>query len=262
MKINKHFGKIIYVGLLLFLIPFIAQAQDQSDRTDESSFKPDYHLLSYSDDKPFNTLNIYLSDASKRGELTPLYVWAHGNGGSSDSFNEELWIELNAAGISAISWDSISLVQTDEDRVQCENDLLKVMDFIFENSDIYNFDTDKIVIGGTSRGSFITWEYAHLNPEIVKGIYSTGALGDPLLWMDRGWEPRDAIHKNSPPLVFAYPHELGYGNIHNPKSGLLIQEKYEELGMAYLARVEHSLNKRGLNRWAFIADFILAVTPD
>lgn len=257
MKINNISSKILCVALLLLLIPLIVQAQEQS-----VSFKPDYHHMRYSNDKPFNTLNIYLSDASKRGELTPLYVWAHGNGGSSDSFNEELWIELNAAGISAISWDSISLVQTDEDRLQCESDLLKVMDFIFENSDRYNFDTNKIVIGGTSRGSFITWEYSHQNPDIVKGIYSTGALGDPLLWEDRGWEPGNYVHSKSPPLFFAYPQTPGDGDIHNPKSGKIIQEKYEELGMAYRARVEHSLNKRGLNRWAFIADFILDVTND
>jgi pimeloyl-ACP methyl ester carboxylesterase len=139
-----------------------------------------------------------------------------------------------------------------------------VMEFILKNADKYNFDVKKIVVGGTSRGSFITWEYSHKNPDIVKGIYSTGALGDPAMWKEEtrfltSRDPRDDIHTGSPPLLFAFPDMLGDVNVHSPRSGVLIKERYEELGIGHKARVEHSLSKRNLGRWAFIVDFIMEV---
>ena len=228
---------------------------------------PDFKHIPYCDEKPDNILNIYIAEGTKDGPPTPLYVWAHAGGGSLDGFGPPATTELSKAGISSISWASVEPVRTGEDYKQCMIDFEKVMDFIKKNADKYNFDTNKIVVGGSSRGSFITWEYSHNNPDLVKGIYSTGALGDPAMWREgfrflSSRDPRDEIHAGSPPLFFVYPATLGDVNIHSPRSGLLVKERYEELGIGHLVRIEHSLDKRNLHRWVFIADFILEVTSE
>lgn len=228
---------------------------------------PDYKHIPYSTEKPYNILNIYIAEGTKNGPPTPLYVWAHAGGGNLDGFGPPATSELSRAGISAISWASVEPVRSGEDYKQCMNDFEKVMDFVIKNAGKYNFDTNKIVVGGSSRGSFITWEFSHKNPHLVKGIYSTGALGDPAMWKDEvrfltSRDPRDFIHADSPPLIFVYPVMLGDVDIHSPRSGLLIKEKYDELGIGHRVRVEHSLEKRNLHRWSFIADFITKVTSE
>jgi pimeloyl-ACP methyl ester carboxylesterase len=253
MRKNKLFRKLLYTVVVIFAMTEI-YAQDGTGRA-----TPDYHHVAY-DTGPLNILNIYIAEGTRNGPPTPLYIWGHGAGGTLDGFANEIWNELNSAGISAISWESIDDIRTPADFNQCMKDMKKVMEFVFENAGKYNFDTSKIVNGGSSRGSFISWEYSHANPQIVKGIYSSGALGDPLMWEESGWEPRNAIHKGSPPLFFTYRATPGDGNVHNPISGELIKERYEELGIGHLARVEHSLTKRGLHRWSFIAEFIKEVT--
>jgi predicted esterase len=275
-KIN-FFRKVLFTVAVIFAMTEI-QAQDGIT----GRATPDYHHVAY-DTGPNNILNIYIAEGTRNGPPTPLYVWAHGGGGTLDGFANEIWSELKGAGISAISWGSVDNIflnivdfqqaMKDKEKGLIDNifpnlagfhqamkDMEKVMEFVLENADKYNFDTNKIVTGGSSRGSFISWEYAHNNPKIVKGIYSSGALGDPLMWKEYGWEPRNAIHAGSPPLYFTYLPTPGDGNIHNPKSGTLIKERYEELGIGHLARMEHSLTKRGLHRWSFLAEFIKEVT--
>jgi pimeloyl-ACP methyl ester carboxylesterase len=251
------FRKLLITVALIFAITEI-QAQVNQGAVTTGRPKPDYQHVAY-DSGPLNILNIYIAEGTRNGPPTPLYVWGHGAGGSLDGFPHQAWAELNGAGISAISWESLDNIRTPDEFNQCMRDLEKVMAFVFENATKYNFDTSKIVIGGSSRGSFISWEYSHSNPQIVKGIYSAGALGDPLMWSEV-WEPRGFIHVNSPPLFFTYRTVPGDGNVHNPKSGMLIKQRYEELGIGDRARVEHSLEERGLNQWSFIADFIREVT--
>jgi uncharacterized protein (TIGR02145 family) len=228
---------------------------------------PDFFHIPYSTEK-HNILNIYIAKGTKNGPPTPLYVWAHGGGGSRlHTFDPDLWNRLSQSGISAISWGSVDTADSPgEYGLKSRDDFEKVMHFVISNADKYNFDINKIVVGGTSRGSFITWEFSHKNPELVKGIYSTGALGEPVMWRDdltflTARDPRDEINPNSPPVLFAYPAHLGDVNIHNPRSGLLIKARYDELGIGHRARVEHSLNNRN-PRWSFIVDFILEVTDE
>jgi uncharacterized protein (TIGR02145 family) len=251
--------------IIMFLLQGTICAQEPAAGSAPGRPVPDYHHIPYSSEA-HNILNIYIAEGTKDGPPTPLYVWAHAGGGNLDGFGHQLWNELSPAGISAISWGSIDSAETAEEYGQKSiADFEKVMAFIIENANTYNLDISKIVVGGSSRGSFITWGFSHKNPELVKGIYSTGALGDPAMWRDdlrylTKLDPRDYIHAGSPPVLFAYPATLGDVNIHNPRSGILIKERYEELGIGNLSRVEHSLTKRDLHRWSFIADFILEIT--
>jgi hypothetical protein len=245
---------------VILLATCTAHAQTPKQKAVTQQNKPDYYHLPYSDRKSYNILNIYLADKSKNGQPTPLYVWAHGNGETLDAFDDKLWQRLSSAGISAISWESVANIQNGSDLKECAKDFEIVMNYIIANASKYNIDTNKIVVGGTSRGSLVSWDYSHQSKGRIKGVYSTGALGDPMLWGSWvSWEPRDAINPNSPPFIFTYPASPGDGNIHNPKSGELIKEKYEELGIGERARVEHSLNKKGINRWEYIVPFILEV---
>ena len=253
--------------IIMFFLKGTIYAQETAIGPESSRPVPDYRHVPYSTE-PYNVLNIYIAEGTKGAPPTPLYVWAHGGGGSLDSFGQDLWRELSSAGISAISWGSVDTANSPEEYGrQSISDFEKVMDFITQNAEKYNFDINKIVVGGTSRGSFITWEFSHENPDLVKGIYSTGALGDPAMWRDdlrflTRLDPRDYIHGKSPPLLFAYPPTLGDVDIHNPRSGMLIKMIYNELGIGYRARIEHSLWKRNLSRWNFIAEFILEVTSE
>jgi hypothetical protein len=242
------------LGILLFFIPLSSSAQKNKPAL---KLEPDFYHVPYSNINPYNILNIYIA---KKDTPTPLYIWAHGNGGNLDRFSKEMWNELSSAGISVISWESVLSLKSDADRIEGEADLEKVMEFVKTNATKYNFDLTKIVIGAHSRGTIMSWKFTQQNSNLIKGIYFTGALGDPMLWQDSGWEPRSLIHAGSPPFIFAYGPTPGDGDIHNPKSGKLIKEKYEDLGIGERARVEHSLRKRGLEQWSFLKDFILNVT--
>jgi hypothetical protein len=253
-----NFNKIS--GVLLATLLLISLSSSAQENKPDLKLKPDFYHLSYSNKKPYNVLNIYIAQNAKKNVSTPLYIWAHGNGGSADRLNKEMWNELSSAGISIISWESVLNLASDADRIEGEADLEKVMEFVKTNASKYNFDLNKIVIGGHSRGTIMSWKFTQQNNNLVKGIYFTGALGDPLLWKESDWEPRDLINQGSPQFIFAYKSTPGDGDVHNPKSGKLIKEKYEELGIGERARVEHSLGKRGLEQWCFLKEFILNVT--
>ena len=225
--------------------------------------QPDVAKVPYGKGGPDNWLNIYLAEGARNGPPAPVYVWAHGNGGTADNFNEALWQRLSPAGISGVSWESVVFIsRTDPELAakqikECWADFEDVLAFIAANAGKYNFDPDRLVVGGSSRGSLVSWPLSHQHPAI-KGIYSTGALPDPV-WTP-AWDPRDLIHAKSPPLFFAYEATPGDGNVHNPDKGKLIVERYRELGIGDRAFLEHSLDARGLSRWEFIVDFILRVT--
>jgi acetyl esterase/lipase len=241
---------------VILLATCTAHAQTPKQKAVTQQNKPDYYHLPYSDRKPYNILNVYLAEKPKDGKPTPLYVYAHANGGTLDNFNYGAK-RLTSAGISVISWESVVFMQNSADFKESQEDFKVVMDYVIANASKYNIDTNKIVVGGSSRGSFISWDHSHQSKGRIKGVYSTGALGDPMMWV--GWDPRDAIHVDSPPFIFTYPALPGDGNVHNPKSGKLIKEKYEELGIGERARVEHSLDKKGINAFEYIVPFILEV---
>jgi len=264
--------KPLFLALLFscsLSICFGQQRNTQNSQSDSGTGKlsPDFFHIPYANEK-HNILNIYLAKGYKVGAPTPLYIWAHGGGGNLDRVSPDLVNRLSQSGISIISWGSVEKAGSPEIYgLKSRNDFEKVMQFVTNNPKKYNFDINKIVVGGTSRGSFITWEFSQKNPELVKGIYSTGALGDPALWRKdltfmTSRDPRDDINPNSPPVLLVYETHLGDVNIHHPRSGLLIKDRYDELGIGHRARVEYGLDDKNLSRWSFIVDFIMEVTDD
>ena len=111
--------------------------------------------------------------------------------------------------------------------------------WVKENAATYNFDINKIIIGGQSRGSFVSWELAHSRDASIVGIYMGQALPGKS-FNERLLEP---ITKKAPPIFLAYREEPGVvGDIHDPAHGLKVLEKYKELGIGDSAKLVHSLN--------------------
>ena len=111
--------------------------------------------------------------------------------------------------------------------------------WVKKNAATYNFDANKIIIGGQSRGSFVSWELAHSLDSAIVGIYMGQALPG-RSFNERLLEP---ITKKAPPIFLAYRKEPGVvGDIHDPAHGLKVLEKYKELGIGDSAKLVHSLS--------------------
>ena len=78
--------------------------------------------------------------------------------------------DLKEVGISTVSWESVVLPDgSPEDLETGWNDANLMIAWIRENKEIYNLDTDNIIIGGRSRGSVFNWQLAHSEDSAIKG---------------------------------------------------------------------------------------------
>lgn len=244
-----------WVIVCVVLASLAAPAQDQR-------VEPDHARVPYGRQGEHNWMHIYLAEGTAGGPPTPVYLWAHGNDGSADGFPAALWKQLSPSGISAVSWESIPHIVTEAELREALRDVEDVVDFVIANAATYNWDPTRIFIGGSSRGSILSWKIAHERHEHIRGTYSTG-LPEPLIdpkFQAGMWNYLDLINKDSPPLFVAYPATPGDGNVHNPEVGLRAKARYEELGIGDRATIEHSLDARGKARWDFIVAFIRGVT--
>lgn len=199
-------------------------------------------------------LNLYLPSGS---EPAPVFLYAHHNGSNADDVRSNWADPTVAAGIAIVSWESIAQVRGMADFQICAADAKVMFAWVKENAATYNFDTDKIFIGGQSRGSFVSWELAHsLDPSIV-GIYMGQALPG-RTFNERLLEP---ITKNAPPIFLAYRKEPGVvGDNHDPAHGLRVLERYKELGLGNKAELVHSLNDTNNNQvMQFVPKFVQSV---
>ena len=174
-------------------------------------------------------LNVYQANASN---LTPLYIWAHGNGHTYMDAHEkyEVFVEtLLANGISVISWESIK--QMDESNygaIQDDADLM--FSWVKENAVTYNFDLTKVIIGGHSRGSIASWRIAQGGEAGVIGIYYGDAAGN---LDDVNEAMGNVISLNSPPIRLAYnQNKMNNDGQHDPNEGQKLIDQYEGLGFA------------------------------
>ena len=142
-------------------------------------------------------LNLYLPSGS---EPAPVFLYAHHNGSTADDVKDSWANPSLAEGIAIVSWESIAQVKGLPDFQICAADAKVMFAWVKEKAATYNFDIDKIFIGGQSRGSFVSWELAHsLDPSIV-GIYMGQALPG-RSFNERLLEP---ITENAPPIFLAY----------------------------------------------------------
>ena len=118
-------------------------------------------------------LNLYLPSGS---EPTPVFLYAHHNGSTADDVKSNWADSTVAAGIAIVSWESIAQIRGMADFQTCAADAKVMFEWVKENAATYNFDTDKIFIGGQSRGSIVSWELAHSQDQGIAGIYMGQAL--------------------------------------------------------------------------------------
>ena len=181
-------------------------------------------------------LNLYLPSGNKPA---PVFIYAHHNGSTADDVKSSWADPTVSAGTAIVSWESIAKVQGLPDFLTCAADAKVMFAWVKENAVTYNFDIDKIIVGGQSRGSFVSWQLAHsLDPSIV-GIYMGQALPG-RAFNERLLEP---ITKDAPPIFLAYrKRPRVVGDNHDPAHGQRVLKKYKELGIGDRAELVPSLS--------------------
>ena len=197
----------------LFLLPTVLLAQVKTPTHPHVSYGPE--------DRQW--LNLYLPSGN---EPAPVFLYAHHNGSTADDVKSSWAKPTLAEGTAIVSWESIAKVQGLSDFQVSVADAKVMFAWVKKNAATYNFDIDKIFIGGQSRGSFVSWELAHSGDPAIVGIYMGQALPG-RSFNERLLEP---ITKNAPPIFLAYRKEPGaVGDIHDAAHGLRVLEKYKEL---------------------------------
>ena len=118
-------------------------------------------------------LNLYLPSGS---DPAPVFLYAHHNGSTADDVKSSWANPTLAEGTAIVSWESIAKVRGLSDFQICTADAKVMFAWVKENAATYNFDINKIIIGGQSRGSFVSWELAHSRDASIAGIYMGQAL--------------------------------------------------------------------------------------
>ncbi|MGC9375823.1 MAG: hypothetical protein ACP5DQ_12370 [Bacteroidales bacterium] len=205
-------------------------------------------------------LDVYQTTSN---EPAPVFIWAHQNvpfGKQGFKNVPDVFDELLKNGISVISWESVVRVTTKEEVFTMWDDAKKVLEWVEENASLYNLDTNKIIIGGHSRGSYASWELAHSKEPGIKGIYYADAVVDITATVD-GYNGKntvgDFITVNSPPICFAFgftEENLPKDNNHNPKYGVAVVEVYEKLGIKEKATCIQGIGFK--KRYNYLLDFV------
>jgi hypothetical protein len=204
-------------------------------------------------------LDVYQAPSDKP---TPVFIWAHQNvpfGAAGFKKVPEVFNDLLENGISAISWESVVRVTSKEEVITMWDDAKKVFAWVKENAETYNLDTNKIIIGGHSRGSYASWVLAHSNKPGIRGIYYADAVVDIAATVD-GYEGKNTVGEfitvSSPPilLTFGFTEEkLPKDNNHNPKYGKAIVKVYEGLGIKDKATCIEGIGFK--NRYNYLLKF-------
>ena len=227
MKRINTLTRTAVIGLLtLILLPAVLVAQVKT---------PTHPHVSYgAEDRQW--LNLYLPSSDKPA---PVFIYAHHNGSTADDVKSSWANPALDEGTAIVSWESIAKVQGLSDFKKCTEDANVMFAWVKQNATTYNFDVDKIIIGGQSRGSFVSWGLAHSQDAGIIGIYMGQALPGKS-FNERLLEP---ITKNAPPIFLAYRKEPGaVGDNHDPAHGLKVVKRYQELGIGDSAKLVHSLN--------------------
>ncbi|MBX2876875.1 MAG: T9SS type A sorting domain-containing protein [Saprospiraceae bacterium] len=191
---------------------------------------------------------------------TPVYFDAHGNGGNTNIPNS-IVDDLKAVGISIVAWESLTSVGTPAEVQIGWDDAELMFAWVKANADTYNFDTTNFIIGGSSRGSILSWKYGHAPNPNIKGLYMYNALPNGV-WADSSWwYPPNEVNISSPPIFFVYRYEPGVDfDSHDPANGIIIMDKYEELGIGDRDTLIHSIQYTDNNdKYQFLVDFAVSV---
>lgn len=232
-----------FVGTLA-LLPAVLLAQTKTPTHSHVSYGPE--------DRQW--LNLYLPSGD---EPAPVFIYAHHNGSTADDVKSSWANPTLADGTAIVSWESIAKVKGLSDFQICAADAKVMFAWVKENAATYNLDIDKIIIGGQSRGSFVSWELAHSQDASIVAVY----MGQALPGKSFNKRLLKPITKNAPPIFLAYRKEPGVvGDNHDPAHGLRVLERYKELGIGNRAEMVHSLNDTKNNEvMQFLPKFVRAL---
>ena len=223
-----------------------------------SSYAQDYPGVQYGpDDRQF--LDIYIAPSECP---TPVYFDAHGNGGNTNMPNS-IVDALKEEGISIVAWESLTSVNTTAQVDTGWADAELMFEWVKANAETYNFDTTNFIIGGSSRGSILSWKYGHRPNPNIKGLYMYNALPNGVWGDSSWWYPPNEVTVSSPPLFFVYRYEPGVTfDSHDPENGIIIMDRYDALGIGDRDTLIHSIEYSDNNdKYQFLLDFIRSVIP-
>lgn len=190
------------------------------------SGKWDYTEIFYGAEDPSRQwLNIRL--ANDQTEPSPVYLFAHGNGGSADGMSLKQLNTIGSEGYTTISWESIPTLESEADVLTAVADAEVMFDWVLANAATYNMDPDHIVVGGRSRGSIISWQLAHSNHPSIKGIYMYNAL--PRGAWQGEYTPDDDVNPDSPIAYLVYGPDFDDDDGHNPTYADPVIARYDDL---------------------------------
>lgn len=183
-------------------------------------------------------LNLYLAESPNP---TPVYIFSHPNGSTADDVSPFI-DDLKAIGVSTISWESVETIASQQDVEICWDDAELMYSWLKSNADLYNIDTNNIIMGGRSRGSGASWKLAHSGDPNIKGIYMFQALPDGFWASPSEFAPDQDVTLNSPPIKLTYKLAPGTTDIHDPERGQTIIDAYTLLGLTD-SELVHSLTQ-------------------
>ncbi len=211
----------------------------------------DHEDIVYGDEDPDRQwLNIMLADGA---DPAPVLMFAHGNGGSAANMQAASIDLIAEAGYTLVSWESLISVSEVEEVEIGMADAQLVFDWIRDNAATYNMDPDRIVVGGRSRGSVISWMLAHSNDPSIAGAYFYNALPDRVWLFTDDLDFVAAVNEGSPQTYFAYGPAPNDGDSHNPVNIYPVVDRYEELGVGSV--LTDNLTANGLDSMHFFPDF-------
>jgi len=217
-----------------------------------------------------------------------VHLFAHGSGGTVPGLNNQEIDKIQAAGYAALSWESITDFNavagfTEADKMAtCVADLELVLAWLVDNADLYHLDLNDVNMGGRSRGSICSWGAAHTNhPGLnISGIYMYNAIPmnaqTDAVFEDFALQP---IAASSPPAYLAYGPECpkpinatyclptplveaGNGqlrpDIHNPRFGQKIVDRYEALGAGDRINISDGMTNANINNIYFYFESFVA----
>ncbi len=172
---------------------------------------------------------------------------------------------LKSKGISIVAWESLTTIKNATDIQTGWDDAERMFSWIKANAAIYNFDTTNFIIGGSSRGSILSWKYGQKPNPNIRGLYMYNAL--PSVWGDSiNWWPPNDVRVTAPPIFFVYLREPGCStdpinpDIHDPNNGYKIMDKYNSLEIGYRDTLIHSTYKTtNLDKYQYLIEFALKV---
>ena len=262
---KKEFMMRKIFASLLMVVFLISCNKDDEIRNQEPNNQLTESLVELgvkygSEDRQF--LDLYKAESDCP---TPIYFDAH-HGGGNTSIPDSLVNNLNAQGISIISWESLPTISSSEEAQTGWDDAELMFQWVFDNAVTYNLDTSNMIIGGSSRGSVLSWVYGHRPNPNVKGLYMYNALPSTAWAFPDLWLPTENVNNESPPIYFVYRREPGSSthpinpDIHDPNYGTIIVNKYQDLGIGDKAILVHSIGQtNNTDKYQFLVDFALSV---